>query len=323
MGFHGFDLFKATDVDNLYRHWFRSFYNNASKLVQIQNLDESIDENFVMSQLLLSGRIAVFKNEGKIYMLNCNVGGAVNEYYKPTKVLIANPTLGSFELSRDFDAAVVHLTPMDVLREYPKTSPMYAPEGGIYSLIAMCANLMADNISSINSAQINARVHAVFTAESDDAAEAAKLVLKDIYSGKPYSVVTSELLKRFSVNPISNSGTSKELIELLEVCQYIISMFWNNLGIDSNYNMKRERLITAEVDKNLMSLKVPIETILETLNSDFNIVNNLFGTEYHAIMNPEFEMVSTPEDTPEEKEDKNGENDGDGNTDENNRGNVE
>lgn len=287
--FHGFDIFKATSVNDLYKHFFRTLYNNVSKLILIEGMEEYVDNDFVMSQLLLSGRIAIFKNNQKMVWLNANVGGEVNEYYKPQKVLIANPVLGSKELKRDVNVVITHLTPMDILQEYPQHHPCFQSEGGLYSLISMCANLLADNISSINTAQINTRVHAVFTADNSSAAQSAENILKRIYDGKPYSVVTSELLSQFHVNPMSSNGVSKDLIELLEVCQYINAMFWNSIGIDANYNMKRERLITAEVDKNLMSLKVPIETILETLNKDLEKANDIFGTDYHAIINPEFE----------------------------------
>ena len=294
----GYDIFKATSVEQLYKHFFRTLYNNASKLLIINGLPEKVNPDFVMSQLLLVGRIAAFKNNGDITMLNCNVGGEVNEYYVPQRVLIANPIIGSKDLKRDEEAVVIHLTPMDILTEYPKSSPCFAFEGGIHSLISMCANLLADNISSINTAQINTRVHAVFTAEDESAAKTAEEVLRRIYSGKPYSVVTSEMLKKFTVNPLSNSAVSKDLIELLEVCQYINAMFWNALGIDCNYNMKRERLITAEVDKNLMSLKVSIETILETLNADFEKCNSILGTSLSAELNPEFDVQMSDEGEP-------------------------
>lgn len=295
---NGYDIFKATSVEQLYKHFFRTLYNNASKLLVINGIPEKVNPDFVMSQLLLVGRIAVFKHNGDITMLNCNVGGEVDRYYVPQRVLIANPVIGSKDMQRDEDAVVIHLTPMDILQEYPKASPYFAFEGGIYSLIAMCANLLADNISSINTAQINTRVHAVFTAEDESASKSAEEVLRRIYSGKPYSVVTSEMLKKFTVNPLSNSAVSKDLVELLEVCQYINAMFWNALGIDCNYNMKRERLITAEVDKNLMSLKVSIETILETLNADFEKCNSILGTSLSAELNPEFDVQMSDEGEP-------------------------
>ena len=294
----GIELFKSTDVEKLYRHFFRTLYNNASKLILIEGMDDDINKDFVMAQLLLTGRIAVFKNGDITTMLNCNVGGAVDKYYKPTEILIANPVLGSFNLKRDEEGFVIHLTPMDILMEYPQGAPMFCASGGIYSLIAMCSNLLADNISSINCAQINTRVHAIYTAEDSSAGKSAEIVLKNIYEGKPYSVVTSEMLSAIHVNPISNANNSKSLIELLEVCQYIFALFWNSLGIDCNYNMKRERLITAEVDKNLQSLKIPIETILDTLNKDFDKCNEKLGTSFHAIMNPEFEIeevVTSPQ----------------------------
>lgn len=299
MLFPQFDVFKATSVSDLYKHFFRTLYNDVSKVIIIEGLEDYVNRDFVMAQLLLSGRISIFEDKSQMVWLNCNVGGAVDSYYKPTRVLISNPVLGSKDLRRDEQAIVVHLTPMDILQEYPKSSPLFSYEGGLYSLISMCANLLADNISSINTAQINTRVHAIFTADSDSAAASAENVLRRVYEGKPFSVVTSEILAQLHVNPLSNNGVSKDLIELLEVCQYIFAMFWNAIGIDANYNMKRERLITAEVDKNLMSLKVPIETILETLNADLDKANELFGTNYHAVINPEFKPVET-EDTEDE-----------------------
>lgn len=295
MFIQGFDIFKATDVKRLYQHFFKTLYNNASHLIILEGLPDNINSEFVMSNLILTGRVAAFRHDGDLMMLNCNVGGQVDAYYRPTRVLIANPVIGSKDLERDKDAVVIHFTPMDYLIETPKSSPQFCPEGGLYSLIAMCSNLLADNIASINAAQINTRVHAVFTAENSSAAKSAENTLKDQYEGKPYSVITSELLGAVNVSPLSTAGASKDLIELLEVCQYFFALFWNALGIDCNYNMKRERLITSEVDKNLQSLKVSITTILETLNADLDIVNSLFGTDIHAIMNPEFELRSAEE----------------------------
>lgn len=310
MFIQGFDIFKATDVKRLYTHFFKTLYNNASHLIVLEGLPESINKEFVMSNLILTGRVAAFRHNGDLKMLNCNVGGQVDEYYRPSRVLIANPIIGSKDLERDKDAVVIHFTPMDYLLELPKSSPQFCPDGGLYSLIAMCANLLADNISSINAAQINTRVHAVYTAESASAAKSAESTLKEQYEGKPYSVITSELLGAINVNPLSTAGASKDLIELLEVCQYFFALFWNALGIDCNYNMKRERLITSEVDKNLQSLKVSITTILETLNADLDIANSLFGTDIHAVMNPEFELCSAEEDNNETEEMANSDNEG-------------
>lgn len=276
------------DKNILYQHFFRTLYNNASKVILLKGLPDDADKEFIMSQLLLVGRIAVFKTKGKTYFLNGHIGGIPDEYYYPTKVLIANPVLGSFDLERDKEAVMVYLTPTDRILDVPKSPTIIY--GGLFSLISMVANILAECMTTVNTTLMNTRVHAIYTADTESAAKSAEPILKSIYMGKPYSVVTSELLERLNVNPLSEHGLSNCLIETLEVCQYVLSLFWNGIGIDANYNMKRERLITAEVDKNIQSLIVPIQTILETLNDGFKKANDLFNTDVEAIKNPDFAL---------------------------------
>lgn len=281
------DLFyQPMDKMSLYYHFFRTLYNNASKVILIEGLPDDADYHFVISQLLLVGKIVIFQDKGRTYFLNGNIGGKCDEYYFPTRCIIANPVLGSFDLERDKEAVPVYLTPTDRILDSPMHTNMVA--GGMYSLISMCANVLSECVTTINTTLMNTRVHAIYTADTDSAAKSAEPILRAIYMGKPYSVVTSELLERINVNPLSEHGLATTLTETLEVCQYILAMFWNGVGIDMNYNMKRERLITAEVDKNVQSLIVPIQTILETLNEGFEKANNLFGLNIKAILNPEF-----------------------------------
>lgn len=285
------------DKNILYQHFFRTLYNNASKVILIKGLPDDADYDFIMSQLLLVGRISVFEDKGKVYLLNGHIGGAPDEYYYPTRVLVANPILGSFDLERDKKAVMVYLTPTDRLLDVPKVPSLVY--GGLFSLISMVANILSECMTTVNTTLMNTRVHAIYTADTESAARSAEPILKSIYEGKPFSVVTSELLERLNVNPLSEHGLSNCLIETLEVCQYVLSLFWNGIGIDANYNMKRERLITAEVDKNVQSLIVPIQTILETLNSGFNKANKILGTSLEAILNPKFAIE-------QEKESNNG-----------------
>lgn len=286
-------FYQPLDKMSLYYHFFRTLYNNASKVILIDGLPEDADYHFILSQLLLVGKINVFQDKGKTYLLNGNVGGQCDEYYYPTKVIIANPVLGSFNLERGKEAVPVYLTPADRILDSPIRTNVLP--GGMYSTISMCANILAETMTTINVTLMNTRVHAIYTADSDSAAKSAEPILKSIYMGKPYSVVTSELLERLNVNPLSEHGLATTLTETIEVCQYVLAMFWNSLGVDMPFNMKRERLVTAEVMKNVQSLIVPIQTILETLNEGFGKANSLFGTSIVAKINPDFKP-ETPED---------------------------
>lgn len=313
-------FYQPMDKMSLYYHFFRTLYNNASKVILIKGLPEDADYHFILSQLLLVGKIQVFESKGKVYLLNGNVGGKCDEYYYPTRVIIANPILGSFDLERGKEAVPVYLTPADRILDSP--IPTNVLPGGMYSLISMCANVLSECITTINVTLMNTRVHAIYTADSDSAAKSAEPILRSIYMGKPYSVVTSELLERLNVNPLSEHGLATTLTETIEVCQYVLAMFWNGLGVDMPFNMKRERLVTAEVDKNLQSLIVPVQTILETLNEGFEKANSLFGTNITAILNPDFAVLQEGENNGNSSDNTSSEsmenNDDSGNAEENN-----
>ena len=85
-----------------------------------------------------------------------------------------------------------------------------------------------------------------------------------------------------SVNPLVQTNT--HLIELIESYQYIQSMFYHNIGINSNFNMKRERLNTSEIETNNDSLKTYVEEIEHSLTKSIKKVNQMFGTDISISM---------------------------------------
>lgn len=309
----GLSLTRAqpTDVDALYNWFFRDLYNAASRVILLDGLPKNADINFVMTHLLTVGCVAAIRHKGEIYMTNGYLGGEKDVNYYGTRVIGMNPILGSYSLERGKDAEMLFLTPFDNI-------PLMAnaDHGGLYSLISFTAALLADNLCSLNTAQINGRVQAIITAEDSTVAKSAELVMKDLYSGHPYRVLTEELYKRIHVNPISASVQAHQLMELVEVQQYIRAMFWNSIGIDANYNMKRERLVTAEVESNFTALKVPVTTMINNLNQCCDKCNAALGTELHARLNPEYRPIvnsqSEGDDKNEPTEKSTSDEDGDG-----------
>lgn len=283
----GYSIAHPTDSSYLYQYYWQQLYNNASKLIKINGLPDElqVEEDFIMQCLLLNGKVFLFQDKGVNYALDGSWSGDITTYYHPSLLRTTNPVLGQIVRQLDVDGSLVFLTPMD--RLYLAPTAVKFP--GISALLNVCAWLLADNTSSINCAQINTRAHAIYVADDSNIAKSAEMTLKEIYAGKPYSVVTKEMLSNFGVNPLTSQASSKTLTELIEMHQYILAMFWNALGIDCNSNMKRERLISAEVDKNIQGLKVPIETMLESINDGLNRYNKIFGTSMTAVMNPEFE----------------------------------
>ena len=267
-------------------------------MLVFKGFPEEVDIEYAVENLLLTGRVSFFKRGDNHYFLDAYLGGEEDVCYRPTRICIANPKIGSFQLENHKDGEIFFLTPFDrIVTKVPNYT------GGIYSLISMTAMLLADNITSINCAQVNSRVAAICGVENANDKAGVEETLKDIYAGKPFKVVKTKLMESFSVNPIANISASKNLIELIELHQYIKAQFWNALGIQFNSSMKREHLITAEVEANLDALKVPVTTMLESLNESCDWVNSIYGLNTSIELNPNFKPEEPESEEKESEED--------------------
>lgn len=158
-------------------------------------------------------------------------------------------------------------------------------QGGLSGLIYQTAGLLADNISSINIAQLNGRLTTLFTADSEAQARTGEETLRDIYSGKPYKILTQDLVEQFGITSVANAGTNNTLMSLIEAHQYILAQFFQEIGIQANYNMKRERLNTAEVDMNNGALDINIFNMLKNRQEAVALINEKYGTNIIVNLN--------------------------------------
>lgn len=283
-----FDGYPATNVKRLYSYFVGQLYDSVSRVILLDGIPEGNDYDFIMENLIMCGHIAMVPTKDGVRLLEGALGGKRNEFFRPTEIIVDNPVLGDIRVKNDIEGKMIYLTPHDRLH----TPPMGF--GGLSDLIGSTAQLLADNTASINVAQINGRVLTIFSATNQQEATAAEIILKEMYAGQPYKVIHGQnLLSKFEVNPVASTVTGTMLKELVELHQYILAQFWNAIGIDANFNMKRERLVSAEVEANSTSLKVPVSTILSELNSAFEIANEIFGTDIHARLNPEYKPLET------------------------------
>ena len=243
----------------------------------------SIDWNYVKMNLILNGEICITDFGDKLYGCIGARGGTPNEYYVPTQFIIANPVLGSKQVTIDVDGVVIYNTKIDKYM-YTGSSAIFAT--GLYDLIEQTATLLADNIISINCSQINARITTFFTADSEAQAAAGELILKRMYAGKPYAILKNDLLEKINVNPVNTQAAGQNITELVELHNYIIANFFQSIGIKSNNVMKRERLIRDEIESQDDFLQVSILEILSSWQEGLDKVNEMYGTSFSVKLNP-------------------------------------
>lgn len=299
------------NVDQNFKFYFKTLTNKVGQMIEFKNLPENVDEEFLKEQLILCGKICFTQFNSHIYALNGNVGGEPNCYYESQDFIIANPILGSKTVKirhedgstkvDGLEGILVGLTSIDKQVE--------SLHGGLYELIYQTAGLLADNVVSLNCAQINSRVQVAFVADDEALANTGEKVLKDMYNGKPYKILTQDILNKLTVSPIAASGTNTTIMSLIEAQANIWQNFYNQLGLSYNGNLKRERINTAESELMTGSLNLNLQTIIENLKADIDRVNELFGTSIEVDINPdamppEVEEIAADEDKVDGIEDR-------------------
>ncbi len=112
------------------------------------------------------------------------------------------------------------------------------------------------------------------------------MVLRDMYRGKPFKVMRSDLIEKINVNPIAAAGTSQTITELIELNNYIIANYFQSIGVKSNNIRKKEHLINREVDAQNDYLQISLFEILTAWQKGFDKVNEMYGTDIRVELNP-------------------------------------
>lgn len=248
-----------------------------------KSFSETINWDYFKLNLILDGSICVTDFGNHLYACIGNPGGEADEYYKPTIFTISNTILGSKQVKDGKDGVIIYNTAIDA---FAYTGHSFVLSGGLYDLISQTATLLADNIISINCNQINSRVLAFVTADSESQAVAGEAILKRMYAGKPYQILRSDLIDKINVNPVNTSAVGSNITELVELHNYIIANFFQSIGIKSNNVMKRERLINSEIDSQNDYLKISLLEILTSWQAGFDKVNEIYGTDISVNLNP-------------------------------------
>ena len=274
----------------LYRFYFDFILRLLYRVILLDGVPETVNETFLKMILYTQGKVCfldgqLIGEEGeKLLSLNCTRADTPDVYYIPRKVLVTNPRLKKqYNLEPGVDCCVVYLSEPDKyqLAEFG---------GGLYELIRRTATMLADNDISLNIGQKNTRLTNLVSGDTQNTVDSIRAVITSMYEGDPTIVVKSSLIDKLQGIPIIENTSQQNLIQLIEVQQYIISHFYEMIGICTHDQMKKERLITAEINDNLELAFLNIDDILESLREGFARVNAMFGTNITVRLNPLIEQ---------------------------------
>ena len=233
------------------------------KMFKYRNLPESIPREFLENYLIVNGSCFITKHDDNLYALIGSFGGEPDAYLKPTKYVVANPAL---KLSKEYD-----INNDGVLIKNDSLAL------GLYPLMARYSSLLAENVLTIRSADVMLRVLAMLTAPDDRTKASAEVYLKKLENGEFGVIAENRFFDGIKMqSPPSNNGSY--LTQFIELHQYLIGSFFNEIGLNANFNMKREALGDGESSLNEDSLLPLCDEMLRCRQEALRKVNEMFAT---------------------------------------------
>lgn len=264
--------------ENIYQR-FQSYVKNKDTAVMafIENTLAKTQAMFVyeglpdtvpaeeLERLLQTEGNAFFAEvNGDLYALQGAAGGEPDPYNRPTIYTVANPAL---KLNKSYKIGV------DGVFIKNDTNG-----NSLLPIIGKFAVLYTDGIISLNTASILTRITMLISASDDKTKQSADEFLKKILDGDFSVIGENAFFKGVNMQTAATSNTHY-ITQLVELVQYYKANMLNELGLNANYNMKRERLNTGEVAMNVDVLLPYADNMLHERQKALKQVNEMFGTE--------------------------------------------
>lgn len=254
----------VTDKKVSARTYINYMLIRLQKMFKYDNLPDTLHREFIELYLMQSGSAFLTTVNDDLYVFQGTMGGEPDAYYRPTLFIVANPGL-----------------------RLNKTYKLWSDDGillrndslwlGLFPLMARYSTMLAENLVTMRVADIILRALSLLTAPDDATRAAGEIYLKKLEKGELGVIAENRFFDGIKLqSPPSNNGSY--LTQFIELQQYLKASFFNEIGLNANYNMKREAIMEGESNLNKDSLLPLCEEMLRCRQEDFQLVNDLYGT---------------------------------------------
>lgn len=261
------DFDYARDKTKIFQSYCDYMFSRLQSMFVYTGLPDSIPVQWLEDMLLRNGSCGIIKLGDELYAVAGSAGGEEDEYGQPTLYVVANPALkkkypsmkGEYEIGKDC---------------------VYARSDyrgiGMTPLVCRYMGLMTENYITARLSDINMRMTTLISGADDITISSGNQYLKDIEEGTIGMVSEGAFFDGVKVQAPSN-GTNNFLTQLIELQQYTKGSFYNEIGINANFNMKREALSDKEIALNDDMLMPLVDDMLKSRRTMCSEIEELFG----------------------------------------------
>ena len=241
--------------------------NRTQRMFDYDGLPDGIPRDILELYLQTIGYAGVIDIDGNLFITWGTLGGVPNEFYRPTKFIVANPGL-----QRRFPEWQKHEYTIDEDCIIIRNDALYM---GLYPAFNHYANMLTENEITMHIDSVNRRVVDLLTAENDSGFNSAKKYLADVADGKQGVIMSKAFMDGITAQPYG--GAARGSTELIEIEQYWNGQWLNFTGLNANYNMKREAVMSGEAELNDDALLPLVDEMLYWREQGLKDVEEMFG----------------------------------------------
>lgn len=229
------DILTNIQIANMFKRTSRMFRLEPKNERAEQFLKDN-PQNLLELQVQSRGLMGVVEQNSKFYMVRGTLGGIPTHTYMPSKLIVSNPylNLASYEFDIYGDKKNCVVIPNDTLYD------------GLLHLISYHCEMLTEIELTKLLISVYTRSPAMATAPDNNAKKDIDGFFEDLAEGKIKSVYDRNFMKAIGSVPLNPNSSHNVITQILEMQQYEKASLFNDIGLQMNYNMKRETITSSE-----------------------------------------------------------------------------
>ena len=255
-----------------YHFYYNALLHLCYSIFEFDNLPENWDRDYMLNHLFIRGGFCVCNTELGVLPLMASTT-YYNVYNKPTKCLIANNVLGSFEKTIGKDCVYVNLGwEFDNFITLSPVINLYAGK------LANCDGAIATNL-------MNSRVSLLFVGNDNAEIASMKKAYDKFTEGDPAIFLKTKSTINKPDLFFNNVKNTYIVDELQDSKDDIYNEFLTYIGINNANTNKKERMNVDEVNVNNQSCSSHVFSWYYNVKKEIDRVNEMFGLDIQVRLN--------------------------------------
>ena len=205
------------------------------------------------------------------------MGGVPNWEYMPSLFIVSNPYLQLQAQTYYIYDGIYNGVKQDKNTVIIPNDSLYQ---GLLPTLSYHSELLTEIQLTKRALLINNRFPALMVAPDNRAKKDLDDYLGSLEDGEPTAILSKNMLRDLQVIPVDNGAARNIITQTLEAEQYQKAALFNDVGLQMNYNMKRETITSSEAQLGEGALLPLPDDMMDMRKEACRQVKDVFGLDW-------------------------------------------